>query len=58
VQNLLSHEDEGVLVPLLSMMKRHSSCPPRSLDRLKTLSAHPSAAVRVWAKALLSQNRK
>jgi hypothetical protein len=56
LQNLLSHEDESILVPLLSMMKRHSfSCPVWSLDRLRALSSsHPSAAVRVWAKALLT----
>jgi hypothetical protein len=59
LQNLLARDDEAVLVPLLSAMKQHSfPCPAWSLDRLKTLSAHPSAAVRVWAKALLSPNRK
>jgi curved DNA-binding protein CbpA len=60
LQNLLSREDEKILVPLLSMMKRHSfSCPVWSLDRLSALStSHPSAAVRVWAKALLPANRK
>jgi hypothetical protein len=59
LQNLLSREDEAVLVPLLSAMKQHSfPCPAWSLDRLQTLSAHPSAAVRVWAKALFSQNQK
>ncbi|MDR2176053.1 MAG: DnaJ domain-containing protein [Synergistaceae bacterium] len=59
LHNLLSREDECVLVPLLNMMKRHSfPCSPRSLERLKTLSVHPSTAVRVWAKTLLSQNLK
>jgi curved DNA-binding protein CbpA len=59
LQNLLSREDENILVPLLSMMKRHSfPCPVWSLDRLSALSSHPSAAVRVWAKALLPENRK
>jgi hypothetical protein len=55
LQDLLSREDERVLVPLLSTMKQHSFlCPAWILDRLQALSSHPSIAVRVWAKALLS----
>jgi hypothetical protein len=59
LQNLLSRDDESVLIPLLSMMKQHSFlCPAWGLDRLKDLASHPSLAVRVWAKALLPENRK
>ena len=55
-RHLLSYEDETVLVPLLGMMKqRGAPCPPWSRTRLNTLLEHPNVAVRVWAKALLSQ---
>jgi hypothetical protein len=60
LQNLLSLEDESVLLPLLSTMKQRSFlCPAWSLERLEALAAlHPSVAVRVWAKALLPKGRK
>ena len=55
---LLSREDEVVLIPLLSAMKQRSvPCPPWGCEHLKRLSAHSNVAVRVWAKALLPQNR-
>jgi hypothetical protein len=51
---LMSHEDESVLVTLFRVMKQRSvPCPKESLEFLNSKLAHPSLAVRVWAKALL-----
>jgi hypothetical protein len=56
LRTLLSHEDEAVLVPLLSAMKQRAlACPPWGQDRLNALLSHPNVAVRVWAKALLAR---
>jgi hypothetical protein len=52
---LLAHESEVVLVPLLSAMKHRSvPCLEWERDRLNAHLSHPSVAVRIWAKALLS----
>jgi hypothetical protein len=52
---LLAQEEPSVLVPLLSLMKQRSiPCPEWAHERLKAHLSHPNAAVRVWAKALLS----
>jgi len=51
---LISHEDEAVLVTILSAMKQRSEpCPKGGLERLNSYLSHPNVAVRVWAKALL-----
>jgi hypothetical protein len=53
---LLAREEAAVLAPLLSLMKQRSiPCPEWVRERLKAHLSHPNAAVRVWAKALLSR---
>ena len=54
LRRLISHEDESVLVTILSAMKQRSvPCPKDGLKRMNALLSHPNMAVRVWAKALL-----
>ncbi|MDR1378847.1 MAG: DnaJ domain-containing protein [Synergistaceae bacterium] len=54
---LLVREEPVILVSLLNLMKQRSiPCPEWARERLKTHLAHPNAAVRVWAKALLSDD--
>jgi curved DNA-binding protein CbpA len=56
LQNLLSCNDEMVLVPLLGILKQRSFvCPPWGRERLTALSSHDNLAVRTWAKALLGK---
>ncbi|GHS86367.1 molecular chaperone DnaJ [Synergistales bacterium] len=53
IEELLSRDDEGYLTPLLSAMKQRGvPCPVSCRDRLSALSEHPSAVVRVWARAV------
>jgi hypothetical protein len=53
---LLAREEATVLAPLLSLMKQRSvPCPEWMRLRLKAHLSHSNAAVRVWAKALLSR---
>ena len=56
---LISHEDESVLVTILSAMKQRSiPCPEGGLGRLNAYLSHHNMVVRVWAKALLSSAKK
>ena len=56
LRQLLSREEEAVLVPLFCAMKQRSiPCPTWSRNLLNASLSHPSVAVRVWAKNLLSQ---
>ena len=51
---LISHENEAVLVAVLSAMKQRSiPCPEGALKQLDALLSHPNMGVRVWANALL-----
>ena len=59
LRRLISHEDESVLVAVLSTMKQRSvPCPESALGRLSTHLSHPNVAVRVWAKALLPASKR
>ena len=50
---LLKRDEEGVLVPLLRILKSRGA-PPWAGPRLAALSEkHPSAAVRVWARSIV-----
>ena len=52
---LISHDDESVLVTILSIIKQRSvPCPEGCLERLNSYLSHPNTAVRVWARAILS----
>jgi hypothetical protein len=54
LRRLISHEDESVLVTILSAMKQRSiPCPKSSVERMNAHLSHPNIAIRVWAKALL-----
>ena len=54
LRRLISHEDESVLVTVLSVMKQRSApCPEGCLERLSAHLSHPAMAVRVLARALL-----
>ena len=53
---LLNRDDEHVLVPLLCTMKqRFPTAAHRFRERLESLLEHPSPAVRVWSRALLTR---
>jgi hypothetical protein len=57
LRDLLPHESEVVLVPLLSSMKQRSvPCPEWGRKHLNAHLSHPNVAVRIWAKALLPGN--
>jgi hypothetical protein len=49
---LLKKDDEGVLVPLLRLLRREK-LPRWTAGRLEKLMEHPSPAVRVWASAIV-----
>lgn len=50
---LLKRDEEGILVPLLRILKSRGA-PPWAVPRLAALSEkHPSAAVRVWARSIV-----
>jgi len=54
---LISHEDESVLIAVLSAMKQRSiPCPLGELKQLDAYLSHPNIGVRVWAKALLAES--
>ena len=53
---LLNQDDEHVLVPLLCAMKqRFPTAAHRFHEHLEALCEHPSPAVRVWSRALLTR---
>jgi hypothetical protein len=62
LEELLSREDEKILVPLLIAMKQRSLQNPPAVysagvaARLEALSEHPDAAVRVWARGCARRN--
>ncbi len=50
---LLKRDEDGILVPLLRILKSRGA-PPWAAPRLAALSEkHPSAAVRVWARSIV-----
>jgi len=54
---LISHEDESVLLAVLSAMKQRSiPCPQGALEQLHAHLSHSNIGVRVWAKALLTES--
>ncbi|MBR1672224.1 MAG: DnaJ domain-containing protein [Fretibacterium sp.] len=55
LRHLLESDDSQVLVPVLSAMKQHfPKAASRHKKRLSELQKHPTPAVRVWGRALLS----
>jgi hypothetical protein len=53
ITGLLRHDDEGILIPLLRILRREK-LPPWAGGRLeKLMREHPSPAVRVWASAIV-----
>ncbi len=53
---LLTQDDERVLIPLLCAMKQRFPTAARQFhEQLEALLEHPSSAVRVWSRALLTR---